>query len=226
MSLPWFRLYAEFAGDPIVQSLAFEDQRHFIIILCLKCDGLLDRKVPETRRELIIARALGLDPLAAEEAKRRLIEVDLCDGKWQPIAWKRRQFSSDNSTERTRKYRKNKDTGNVSVTLRNGHSDAPDTDTDKKKINKEKRPKKTNIPDGFKVSDRVKKWAQEKSHYNLESHLDNFKLQCRSKNYQYVDWDAAFMSAIRNDWAKLSRPSGYNSPAQMPSPPRRPLAND
>ncbi len=39
---PWFRLYSEFVSDPKVQLLAFEDQRHFIAILCLKCNETLD----------------------------------------------------------------------------------------------------------------------------------------------------------------------------------------
>ena len=84
MSLPWFRLYAEFSGDPVIQSLAFEDQRHFVVLLCLKCSGLLDRGMPSTRRELIVVRGLGLDPVSGAEAKRRLMEVNLIDKNSQP----------------------------------------------------------------------------------------------------------------------------------------------
>jgi len=139
MSLPWFRMYSEFSGDPVIQSLAFEDQRHYIIILCLKCNGTLDRKIQLPRREQIIARALGLDSPTAEEVKRRLMEVNLIDKKWNPKAWDKRQYVSDNSTERTRKYRKNKKVGNVPETSRNGHGDAPDTEqnrTEQKQKNK------------------------------------------------------------------------------------------
>lgn len=126
----WFRLYAEFSADPVVQSLAFEDQRHFVVILCLKCEGLLDRQLPENRREAIIARAIGLDPVASGEAKRRLMEVGLIDKKWQPVAWNKRQFISDDVNSRVRKSRKNKETGNVSVTVKKRYCNAPDTDTD------------------------------------------------------------------------------------------------
>lgn len=130
MSLPWFRMYASFMGDPVVQSLAFEDQRHYVIALCLKCDGVLDRKVTKSVRERLVARALGLDPPAAAEAKRRLMEVRLVTEDWQPRAWSRRQYKSDNSTERVRKYRKTKETGNVSVTFQKRFGNGPDTDTD------------------------------------------------------------------------------------------------
>ncbi len=115
MSLPWFRMYVEFSGDPIAQSLAFEDQRHYIIILCLKGNGTLDRKL--SNREAIIARGLGLDPISAAEVKRRLMEVGFVDKNWQPVAWEKRQYSSDVSSNRVRKYRKVKDTGNVSETV-------------------------------------------------------------------------------------------------------------
>ena len=126
MSMPWFRMYAEFSGDPVVQSLAFEDQRHYVILLCLKCGGTLDRDLPNSHRDRIIARGLGIDMTAASEAKRRLQEVGLVDKNWQPIAWEKRQYSSDVSTDRVRKYRKNKETGNVSETLQNRFGNGPE----------------------------------------------------------------------------------------------------
>jgi hypothetical protein len=130
MSNPWFRFYAEFAGDPVVQSLAFEDQRHFVVLLCLKCNGTLDRPMDPKVRDRIICRGIGLDPVAAAEARRRLEEVGLIDESWQPSGWNNRQFVSDNSTPRVAKHRKNKASGNVSETLRERFGNAPDTDTD------------------------------------------------------------------------------------------------
>ena len=131
MTLPWFRFYAEFAGDPTIQSLAFEDQRHFVVLLCLKCEGVLDRAFANNSvRDRVIYRALGLDPVAASEAKRRLMEVALIGKDWQIPSWDRRQYISDSSTQRVRKYRKSKETGNVPETLRNRFGNAPDTDTE------------------------------------------------------------------------------------------------
>jgi hypothetical protein len=123
-------MYAEFAGDPVIQSLAFEDQRHYVVILCLKCDGVLDRKISKEARNRIINRALGLDSVAAGEVKRRLIETRLVTETWQPTGWNNRQYQSDKSTERVRKHRKNKDQGNVTETPKERSGNAPDTDTD------------------------------------------------------------------------------------------------
>ena len=93
MGNPWFRLYHQFATDPLIQALAFEDQRHYVIILCLKCEGLLDKNLPNKTKDTIICKALGLDYPTAIEVKRRLAEMTLLDDNWQPLAWDKRQFS-------------------------------------------------------------------------------------------------------------------------------------
>jgi hypothetical protein len=123
MSHKWFRMYSEFATDPVVQSLAFEDQRHYVMILCFKCSGVLDRNISPKERNRIILRGLGLDSVAGDEAKRRLMDIGVIDKNWQPKNWDKRQFISDDSTARVHKHRKNKESCNVSVT-------PPDTDTD------------------------------------------------------------------------------------------------
>ncbi|XYJ86895.1 hypothetical protein AEMCBJ_05155 [Cupriavidus necator] len=62
---------------------------------------------------------------------------------------------------------------------------------------------KTAIPDGFGISENVRKWAQAKGHARLEEHLEHFIGTAKANAYQYADWDAAFMNAVRNDWARL-----------------------
>lgn len=81
------------------------------------------------------------------------------------------------------------------------------------KKNKQKKAK-TSLPEGFSLNDSIRSWASEKGHTNLEAHLENFILAAKAKNYQYVDWEAAFKNAVRNDWAKVKE-SGR--PAQQPA---------
>jgi hypothetical protein len=90
-----------------------------------------------------------------------------------------------------------------------------DKELDKEKEIKKKKPK-TSIPENFTISDRVKKWAIEKKHQNLEDHLESFKLKCRAKDYQYVDWDEAFMNAVRDNWAKISN-GVSQTPTSLPT---------
>ncbi len=63
--------------------------------------------------------------------------------------------------------------------------------------------KKTQMPPDFAISDRVRQWAAENKHGQLDRHLSAFRISCQAKGYAYADWDAAFMNAIRNNWAKL-----------------------
>lgn len=127
--LPWLRLYTEYATDPKIQILAFDDQRHFVMLLCLKGNGTLDCDVPnEGYRERLVAKALGLDTASAMEAKRRLVEGGLIAIDWQPCRWGDRQPHSDhNSAERQKRYRENKKRdGNDDVTTPLRDSDAID----------------------------------------------------------------------------------------------------
>lgn len=62
---------------------------------------------------------------------------------------------------------------------------------------------KTPPPEDFAVSERVKTWAEKKGYTRLDEHLEAFLAKCKAKGYTYIDHDAAFMEAIREDWAKL-----------------------
>lgn len=82
---------------------------------------------------------------------------------------------------------------------------------------KRKKPK-TPLPYNFEISDRVRKWASEKGHTNLDQHLESFKLKCRAKGYMYVNWDDAFMNAIRDNWANIGNGSNNQPPRASPQP--------
>jgi len=105
-SNPWFRLYSKIVTDPKIEYLSFEDQRHFVWLLCMKNDGYLDEEFPSSEiRNKMISRKLGIHGEAFESAKQRLLEVDLIDDAWQPKNWDDLQFKSDSSKERVRKHR-------------------------------------------------------------------------------------------------------------------------
>jgi hypothetical protein len=107
-------MYSEFLTDPVIRLLSFEDQRHFVAVLCMKCSGVLDKiyTTPGLRTE-IISSLIGLaheppqggDVSALERANKRLRDRGLIDEHWQPVNWDKRQFQSDTSAARTRKWR-------------------------------------------------------------------------------------------------------------------------
>jgi hypothetical protein len=61
------------------------------------------------------------------------------------------------------------------------------------------------LPADFEISESVKVWAEGKGFTDLEAHLEAFKDKAAAKGYRYVDWDAAFKNAIREDWAGLRK---------------------
>ena len=80
-----------------------------------------------------------------------------------------------------------------------------DKDKDKDKVkDKDSDSRKTSLPKDFCISNRVKKWAEEKGHARLDEHLEYFKSKCKAKGYKYIDWDSAFEGAVRDNWAKLT----------------------
>lgn len=131
---PWFRMYSDFMFDEKIEFLAFEDQRHYVFILCMKNSGLIDKEYTQPGMlDRVVSKRLGLYGEAFEAAKKRLIESGLVDYKFQPIAWDKRQFISDVSTDRVQAYRERmKQTRNVSVTAQEADTET-DTEADKEK---------------------------------------------------------------------------------------------
>ena len=131
-SFPWFRLYNEAIDDEKLRLLAFEDRWHFVALLCCKSKGLLDSADSHDLKNRKIALKLGLSSRELDEVARRLAEVGLIDrDTLQPLAWDERQFHSDDSTSRVRKFReRQKQAGNASKHPCNVSVTVQDTDTD------------------------------------------------------------------------------------------------
>jgi hypothetical protein len=114
---PWFRLYCEVIDDPKVQELSPETFQGWINVLCLagKNKGVL----PSMKHMMFSLRR------SEAEVKKLLAELISCgllDKKGdiiQPHNWQNRQFISDSSTERVKRFRQRfrNVSGSVSETL-------------------------------------------------------------------------------------------------------------
>lgn len=152
--LPWFRFYHEFVFDPVIRLLSFEDQRHFVAVLCLKCGGILDKAYADVQtRDSAIGLSLDLDPEAVPDVLMRLVNAGLLHEDWQPVAWEKRQLRSDHSRNRVRRLRKRGRHTSVTVTgktrYRNGLDLDVDVDVEKRKKREEKKESKTLAPSDF-----------------------------------------------------------------------------
>ena len=139
MKRQWFRAYTEMVDDEKLRLLAFEDRWHFVALLCCKSAGILDAESDPGMLRRKLAVKLGVQLRELDEIGRRLAEVDLIDfDSFQPLNWADRQFESDSSAERTRRYRENLKKQQLGEVKR--HCDVTvtppetDTDTDKNKI--------------------------------------------------------------------------------------------
>ena len=128
--LRWFRCHVDIVDDEKLGLLAFEDRWHYVAILACKAKGLIDQDDEFMRRK--VQRKLGLTADEFEKAIDRLARVKLIDKRTlEPLGWSKRQYESDNSSERTRRYRERLKNGGDGVKR---HSDVtvtpPETETD------------------------------------------------------------------------------------------------
>lgn len=120
----WFRMYDEILDDPKVQKLSAEDFRGWVNLLCLASKN--DGRFPPIED---IAFALRETPDAVSTLLERLRSGGLIarrsggpNGAYDaPNNWNERQYKSDTSTERVKRFRKRQET------LR---ETAPETDTE------------------------------------------------------------------------------------------------
>jgi hypothetical protein len=107
---------------------------------------------------------------------------------------------------------------NPSPSLRSGDALKPDTPLPENQNpdsgDSEKAGRKRSFPKGFSVSPRVEFWAESNGFDRLAEHLEAFERKCRARGYRYVDWDAAFMEAVREDWAGLRGAGGNEDVAR------------
>lgn len=136
--MPWFRFYTEWVHDPKVQTLDYEQQRHMVALMCLKGDGTID-SLPDDpdKADALMAYALGVTLVTARDIKKCHSDNLFLSHGWQIRKWSDRQYRSDSSRLRTRKYReklKSKNGGFGPKTSHHSHSDVtetvPESDTD------------------------------------------------------------------------------------------------
>lgn len=230
--LPWFRMYADFLNDPKLISLAFEDQRHFIGVLALKCDGAIDDVADGDLLDRIVAQRLWIDHAVIRDVKRRLIAAGLIDARWQPLAWEKRQMRSDvdaTGAERQRRYRE----AQKHNALRDAGVTRLDTDTDidkeeeKEEEKEEKKATRKRAAPTFELPDWINRqhWDAWHSCPKRKKATDAQKQMAVDKlaewRQQGIDYAAALENAAIAGWQGLFKP---DVPASAMTPGRRQAA--
>lgn len=199
----WFRMYTESLNDPKVQRLSGEMFKAWINLLCLAKihDGILPLHED-------IAFALRKSPAETTKILDTLIHAGLFEHDETGITphnWNGRQYKSDVSTERVKRFRKRFEKRDYAVS-----ETPPETDTDteikKEEANassKEKSRRGSRLPEGWtpplEVLDALK----------TEGFTDDelFSEMCRFRDYWIavpgqrgckLDWSATFRNWMRN----------------------------
>jgi hypothetical protein len=129
MALQWFRMYSEFSDDPKVQMMSEAMQRRLVMLLCDRCKG-------EAITDAMMAFRWRVPPVEAQQTKVVFMAQGFIDENWTLLNWNKRQFVSDDATERVKRFRaKNKVTtmkrySNGDVTAEERFTDVPREEND------------------------------------------------------------------------------------------------
>jgi hypothetical protein len=207
--MKWFKHDSDASNDAKLKKLRLKygAQGYGIYWYCLE---LIARNVEKHNLTFelehdaeLIADDFKLSADLVQHIMTYMVELELFENTDGIISCLKMASRTDEYTQKLINYKKNQD--NVpTMSLQNPtKSGLIEEKRIEEKIVEEKKQLKTPIPYNFTVSERVIKWANEKGYRDLNKHLDNFILVAQSNNYKYTDWDAAFMRAIKDNWAKV-----------------------
>jgi hypothetical protein len=119
----WFRFYDDVINDPKVLSLPEAMRWSWVAVLCIASKN--DGKLPEIQHLALMLRVSKQRAASILAALRNAGLVDKTETGFVPHNWDARQYKSDVSTERVKRFRKQE--RNVSSAV---SETAPDTDTE------------------------------------------------------------------------------------------------
>ena len=208
----WFRLYDEVLDDPKVQQLSPPLFKIWINLLCLASRH--GGAFPSIQH---VAFALRLSESETEIAFHELKErglIDVSRSGRKPHGWEKRQYKSDTSTERVKRFRKRSET--VTVTPPEAETEA---DTERKIIPPLSPPSKRGTRGTRLASDWKPSSELNQDQFELARFRDYWIAQPGQKGVK-TDWDATWRNWLR----KAGKPvqTSYNFP-EVPAMPYKRL---
>ena len=202
----WFRFYTEALDDPKVQRLDPVTFKHWVNLLCVAAKN--EGKLPPAED---MAFALRIDVIAAESLLDRLLIAGLIDVQKggangthiAPHGWAKRQYKSDTSSERVKRYRERSKT--VSET-------PSETETET-----EKPPVSPPVGDALSHADVVEGWNALAAKKGLPmvrklTSARKRRLDVRLREYPDLDdWKRAFRHIHDTPWLCGDNPRGWRA---------------
>jgi hypothetical protein len=202
----WFRLYESLLDDPKVQKLPPKMFKAWVNILALACRH--DGEVPSTAD---IAFALRISEVEATDAFAFLFNSRLLDreedGTVRPHNWASRQYKSDVSNERVKRYRERHRNApcNVTETPSESETEADTEQTLAKARESAPAPtpakRATRLPSNWRPDDAGRSFAADCG-LDPDSTADAFTdywAAAGGRTAAKLDWNAAFRTWCRRD---------------------------
>jgi hypothetical protein len=193
----WLRLYDDTINDPKILKLPEAMRWHWVAFLCVASKNQGDLPPLDD-----IAIQLRVTTGKATEIIGVLVKAGLLDKTetgFAPHNWNGRQYKSDVSTERVKRFRNAK--RNVSETPPDTETD---TDTEKHSLRECSAPAKrgTRLPEDWVPSvedwrEATAKLGEQGSVFELSKFRDHWKAQPGQRGVK-LDWNATFRNWIRN----------------------------
>ena len=131
--MKWFRMYVEIIDDPKMKTISDRSFRIFNYLLCLAAEAEQDGLIPLSKSDIVWRLRITEKDLTT--CIKELSQANIINQSYplQFTNWNKRQYKSDDVTERTKRFKEKK--RNVSGNVpRNDEGTftgtAPDTDTD------------------------------------------------------------------------------------------------
>jgi hypothetical protein len=194
-SRAWLRLYTEFAFDPKVQLLDETLQRRYVMLLCLAGAG-----ITPTSDVSQVDFALRIGVSKCEETRSSLVARGLITDDWFPTAWDKRQFQSDSSTERVKRFRKrHRDVPGGATGTASEQSRTEQSRTEQSRESRSARASR--LPDDFVLTDE-RRLVAEAERLPAERTFSKFTDYWRSASgskARKLDWDATWRVWCRTE---------------------------
>ena len=167
-----------------------------------------------------IAFRLRVDETFLKRCKETFLDHGFIDERWAIVNWGKRQFVSDVSSSRVRKFR-TKRALKQDETFRELDETQSETAPDTEQIQRAEHTTTTatqqrrgcRIPESFKVTEAHRQFARERSLPNPDTLIEHFRdhwMAKAGKDGTKLDWNACFRTWIRNA-ANFSKPNGGRS---------------
>lgn len=220
MSSRWFRFYSEALDDPKVQRLDPPTFKHWVNLLCLAAKN--DGRLPS---EDDIAFALRIDNIGVVSLLDRLLNaglIDVCKGGANgsyiaPHNWSKRQYKSDTSTDRVKRFRKRS-----KAVTETGDETPPETEQNRTEyIEPNGSCAASGTPeDDFTFSDFEEAWAEVSKACGLPAMRAGARdrrrraFSVRKRQYpDMADWQTAFATLRKARWMHGDNRQGWRCDA-------------